>query len=100
MFRGNGRLVILCEPSGVGKSPLAKALAKFHPECSKRLQGMVLYNSRSPRPGEPDDRDYHFRKRSQIEAFRPDNRYALLACAAICRHSISKSCGPCLVAAM
>lgn len=73
-----GRLVILSGPSCVGKSPLVKALGKFHPEWSKRLQRLVLYNSRSPRPGELDGRDYHFRTRSQIEAFRPDNRYALL----------------------
>jgi guanylate kinase len=73
-----GRLVILSGPSCVGKSPLAKALGKFHPDWSNRLQGLVLYNSRSPRPGERDGVDYHFRTRSQIEAFRPDNRYALL----------------------
>ena len=78
MSQPKGRLVILCGPSCVGKSPLAKALRKFHPEWFKRLQGLVLYNSRSPRPGELDGRDYHFRTRSQIEAFRPDKRYALL----------------------
>lgn len=78
MSQPKGRLVILCGPSCVGKSPLAKALRKFHPEWFKRLQGLVLYNSRSPRPGELDGRDYHFRMRSQIEAFRPDKRYALL----------------------
>src|SRR6516225_5384902 len=78
MSQPKGRLVILCGPSCVGKSPLAKALGKFHPEWFKRLQGLVLYNSRSPRPGELDGRDYHFRMRSQIEAFRADKRYALL----------------------
>lgn len=78
MFQGKGRLVILCGPSCVGKSPLAKALGKFHPEWSKRLQALILYNSRDPRPGEFDGRDYHFRTRGQIEAFRPDERYALL----------------------
>ena len=43
-----------------------------------RVRVQVLYNSRSPRPGELDGRDYHFRTRGQIEAFRPDKRYALL----------------------
>jgi guanylate kinase len=42
----NGRLVILSGPSCVGKSPLAKALAKFYPEIRKTLQPLVLYNSR------------------------------------------------------
>jgi len=73
-----GRLVILSGPSCVGKSPLARALRKFHPEWSSRLQGLVLYNSRDPRPGESDGIDYHFRRRSQIEALRADHRYALL----------------------
>lgn len=73
-----GRLVILSGPSCVGKSPLVKALGKFHPEWSKRLQPLVLYNSRSPRPGELDGRDYHFRTRRQVEAFRAEDRYALL----------------------
>ena len=73
-----GRLVILSGPSGVGKSPLAKALDKFYPEWSRRLQPLVLYNSRDPRPGERDGSDYHFRTRSQIETFRSDARYALL----------------------
>jgi len=73
-----GRLLILSGPSCVGKSPLAKALGKFHPEWSKRLQPLVLYNSRDPRPGERDGVDYHFRTRPQVEAFRSDDRYALL----------------------
>ena len=73
-----GRLVILSGPSCVGKSPLAKALGKFHPEWASRLQRLVLYNSRDPRPGERDGIDYHFRTRAQIEAFRSDDRYALL----------------------
>jgi guanylate kinase len=30
----------------------------------------VLYNSRSPRPGEQDGVDYHFRRREQVEALR------------------------------
>jgi guanylate kinase len=73
-----GRLVILSGPSCVGKSPLAKALGRFHPEWSSRLQPLVLFNSRNPRPGERDGIDYHFRTRSQIEAFRGNSRYAVL----------------------
>jgi len=34
-----------------GKSPLSKALVKHHPELSKRIQKVLLFNSRPPRPG-------------------------------------------------
>lgn len=73
-----GRLVVLSGPSCVGKSPLAKALAKFHPDLFARLCPLVLYNSRDPRPGERDGIDYHFRTPSQIEALRHEDRYAVL----------------------
>src|SRR6516164_212657 len=73
-----GRLVILSGPSSVGKSPLERALGRFHPELRNRLQDLVLFNSRAPRPGEVDAVDYHFRQRSQIEALRAESRYALL----------------------
>ena len=72
------RLVILTGPSCVGKSPLDKALVKFHPELRKTLRKLVLYNSRSPRPGEVEGVDYHFRTRSQVEALRAETRYAVL----------------------
>jgi guanylate kinase len=74
-----GRLVILAGPSCVGKSPLAKALARFYPELSARLQPVVLYNSRAPRPGESDGVDYHFRSRADIEALRrePDRHVVM-----------------------
>jgi guanylate kinase len=73
-----GRLVMLSGPSCIGKSPLKKALARFHPQIWKRLTKLVLFNSRAPRPGEVDGEDYHFRTRDQIEALRPDPAYAVL----------------------
>jgi len=72
------RLVILSGPSCVGKSPLDKALARFYPALRQALQKLVLYNSRSPRPGEVDGVDYHFRTRSQIEALGAQSGYAVL----------------------
>jgi guanylate kinase len=72
------RLVILSGPSGVGKSPLEKALQRFYPELSNRLQRLVLYNSRAPRPGETDGVDYHFRSREQIESLRSDSHFVVL----------------------
>ncbi len=75
---GRGRLVILSGPSCVGKTPLYKSLAKFHPELHQRLRRLVMWNSRRPRPGEVDGVDYHFRTRIQIESLRSDSRYALI----------------------
>ncbi len=74
----NGRLVILSGPSCVGKSPLHKALNRFHPELCARMHKLVLMNSRAPRPGEFEGKDYHFRNRSQIEALKADGRYVVL----------------------
>ena len=76
--RSQGRLVILSGPSGVGKSPLEKSLQRFFPELSNRLQRLVLYNSRAPRPGESDSVDYHFRTREQIEALRPNQEFVVM----------------------
>jgi guanylate kinase len=70
--------VILSGPSCVGKSPLDRALARLYPELHRRLQKLVLYNSRDPRPGERDGVDYHFRTRTQIEAMRSEKQYVVL----------------------
>lgn len=72
------RLVILAGPSCVGKSPLEKALSRFNPELRQKLQSLVLYNSRSPRPGEIDGKDYHFRSRHHIANLADDDRYVVL----------------------
>jgi len=62
----NSRFVILSGPSCVGKGPLFTALKTFYPELANRLQQIVLYNSRDPRPGEKDGVDYHFRTEAEI----------------------------------
>ncbi len=72
------RLVILTGPSCVGKSPLHRALGKFHSDLHAGLHKLVLFNSRAPRPGELDSIDYHFRTRDQIEALRSNQRYVVL----------------------
>jgi guanylate kinase len=74
----NGRLIILSGPSCVGKSPLAKALAKFYPELRKTLQPLVLYNSRTARPGEVDGVDYHFRSREQVEHLKAQDHFVIM----------------------
>jgi guanylate kinase len=42
-------------------------LRKFYPDLAGRLQQIILYNSRDPRPGEQEGVDYYFRSRSNIE---------------------------------
>ena len=64
------RLVMLSGPSCVGKGPLHTALKRFYPDLEQRLQKLVLFNSRAPRPGEQDGTAYHFRTRDEIEALR------------------------------
>jgi guanylate kinase len=62
----------------MGKTPLARALRRFFPELSARLQPVVLCNSRSPRAGETDGVEHHFRPREEIERMRHDDRYVVV----------------------
>ena len=73
-----GRLVVLSGPSCVGKSPLVKALGTFYPEVREGLRGLVLYNTRAPRPGERDGVDYHFCRREEIEKLRERAGYVVM----------------------
>ncbi|MBN1484995.1 MAG: hypothetical protein JXA37_09760 [Chloroflexia bacterium] len=73
-----GRLVILTGPSCVGKGPLHDALNRHYPRLARRLHKLVLYNSRAPRPGERDGRDYYFRPRHEIEALRDREHFILM----------------------
>src|SRR5262249_7896550 len=43
-----------------------------------RLQKLVLFNSRAPRPGERDGVDYYFRSRAQVEALKSKGSCAVL----------------------
>lgn len=71
------RFVMLCGPSCVGKGPLHFSLIKFFPQLAGKLTKLVLYNSRSPRPGEQDGIDYYFAARKTIESF-PKDKYLVL----------------------
>ncbi len=73
-----GRLIILSGPSCVGKGPLHNAYNKFYPEHTASLRKLVLYNCRSPRPGEIEGKDYYFRSREEIEGFLEKGNFIVL----------------------
>ncbi|MGF1535680.1 MAG: guanylate kinase [Elainellaceae cyanobacterium] len=60
---GNGRLIVLTGPSGVGKGTLLDRLLQQHP----KLRLSVSATTRSPRPGEVDGEDYFFISRDRFE---------------------------------
>lgn len=74
----SGRLVILSGPSCAGKSPLDRALGRLYPDLRKALQALVLYNSRTPRPGEQDGVDYYFRTEEQVSALASQDRFVVM----------------------
>ena len=73
-----GRFIILSGPSCVGKGPLHAAFSNFYPEQARKLRKLVLYNCRSPRPGEMDGKDYHFRSRQEVEKLREKKNFIVL----------------------
>jgi guanylate kinase len=78
MKKNTHRLIIFSGPSCAGKSPLAKSLARFFPDLNDAMKPVVLYNSRSPRPGEVNGTDYHFRSREEIEKLRGQDRFVVM----------------------
>ena len=71
------RIVVLAGPSCIGKGPLFRAFRRFYPELSEKFQQLVLFNDRSPRPGEDEGVDYFFRPRGEIEALRDQDGYVV-----------------------
>lgn len=57
------RLIVICAPSGTGKSTLLERLKEEHRE----LQWSVSCTTRPMRAGEVDGRDYHFIARADFE---------------------------------
>lgn len=51
-----GMMLIICSPSGAGKTSLCRRLMSDHAE----LEMSVSVTTRQPRPGEKDGREYHF----------------------------------------
>ncbi len=65
-------LIILCSPSGAGKTTLTKHLLREMPE----LTFSVSHTTRAPRPGEVDGRAYHFVDRARFEQMIAEGRFA------------------------
>lgn len=59
-----GLLIILSSPSGAGKSTLSRRLL----EAEGEVRFSISATTRTPRPGEADGREYHFRSREAFEA--------------------------------
>jgi len=74
-----GQLIILCGPSCAGKTPLKKAFSHFFPDLYENLIPLILYNSRSPRPGEKNGVDFFFRDYDRINQLRHKRSYALIS---------------------
>jgi guanylate kinase len=62
----------------VGKGPLHEAFSKYRPDLAGKLEKLVLYNSRAPRPAEIDGKDYYFRRRQEIESLRGKENFVVL----------------------
>lgn len=63
---GQGILLVLAGPSGVGKGTIGKRLLARDPS----LAWSVSATTRDPRPGEVDGVDYRFLSRDEFEALR------------------------------
>ena len=66
-----GGLVILCGPSGVGKSSLISHLLTTYGRG--QIRPTVSYTTRPPRPGEEDGKDYHFVSLKRFEELKTQN---------------------------
>jgi guanylate kinase len=60
---GQGRLVIISGPSGAGKTTL---LQRIFQDSPLPLTASISATTRPPRPGEQQDRDYHFLSREEF----------------------------------
>lgn len=67
-----GVLFIVCGPSGVGKTSLAKRLL----ESCNRLTPSVSYTTRAPREGEVDGVDYYFVDDDAFVEMRESDQFA------------------------
>lgn len=64
-------LIILCSPSGAGKTTLTRMLEEKFPD----LVFSVSHTTRSPRPKENHGRDYHFVDRTRFESLIEEDAF-------------------------
>lgn len=67
-----GIAVVLCAPSGAGKTTLSKRLLAAFPSFAFS----VSCTTRAPRPGEVHGRDYTFMSREEFKALRNNGHFA------------------------
>ncbi len=67
-----GVALVLCAPSGTGKTTLSHRLVAEFP----RISFSVSCTTRPPRPGEIDGRDYHFLSPDAFHALRENGHFA------------------------
>lgn len=67
-------LFIVSAPSGAGKTSLIRALLQTH-DADFPLELSISSTTRSPRPGEADGVDYHFRTRQAFEEIREQDGF-------------------------
>ncbi|MDR3073326.1 MAG: guanylate kinase, partial [Deltaproteobacteria bacterium] len=72
MNRRPGIALVLCAPSGAGKTTLSKRLLAEFPSFAFS----VSCTTRAPRPGEVDGRDYRFIAREDFLALREKDHFA------------------------
>jgi guanylate kinase len=72
------KLILLTGPSCIGKSPLEKALAKLYPDIRDSLHKLLLYNDRSPRPGEKNGIDYYFITTEQLNLYKDNTDFIFM----------------------
>src|SRR3569833_2295525 len=67
-----GLLIVLSSPSGAGKSTIARMLLDADPQTTISISA----TTRSKRPGEVDDVDYHFVDEARFEEMVLANEFA------------------------
>ena len=70
-LKQKGIALILSSPSGAGKSSMAQALIKDHPNFSLS----VSVTTRAPRPGEIDGKHYHFKSEDAFLKLQRDEAF-------------------------
>lgn len=71
-MKRNGVVLVVCAPSGAGKTTLVKRLLQEFPHFGYS----VSCTTRSPRPGETDGVDYHFLSGEEFEQRRAQGYFA------------------------